>query len=112
VQANLLQAVTAGGYDVVHGFDPGLPSLSYLALRDSDALTVATAKEPPGSPSPTAAALHADPAGAFVASRRSPVFHRADCPAAATIAPHNRIVFDGRDGAVASGRRPAEDCHP
>ena len=42
VQANLLQAVTEGGYDVVHGFDPGLPSLSYLALRDSDALTVAT----------------------------------------------------------------------
>ena len=42
VQANLLQAVTQGGYDVVHGFDPGLPSLSYLALRLSNALTVAT----------------------------------------------------------------------
>jgi predicted metal-dependent phosphoesterase TrpH len=27
---------------VVHGFEPGLPSLSYLALRDSAALTAAT----------------------------------------------------------------------
>ena len=29
-------------FDVVHGFEPGLPSLSYLALRDSAALTAAT----------------------------------------------------------------------
>lgn len=42
VQANLRQALTQGNYDVVHGFDPGLPSLSYLALRDTDALAVAT----------------------------------------------------------------------
>ena len=38
VQANLRQALAQGGYDVVHGFEPGLPSLSYLALRDADAL--------------------------------------------------------------------------
>jgi predicted metal-dependent phosphoesterase TrpH len=42
VQANLRQAIEQGGFDVVHGFDPGLPSLSYLALRDSDSLAVAT----------------------------------------------------------------------
>lgn len=42
VQANLRQALSQGNYDVVHGFDPGLPSLSYLALRDTDALAVAT----------------------------------------------------------------------
>ncbi|HUZ82313.1 MAG TPA: glycosyltransferase [Gaiellaceae bacterium] len=42
VQANLRQALTQGSYDVVHGFDPGVPSLSYLALRDTDALAVAT----------------------------------------------------------------------
>ncbi len=42
VQANLRQALAQGGYDVVHGFEPGLPSLSYLALRDTDALAVAT----------------------------------------------------------------------
>src|SRR5689334_22629887 len=41
VQANLRQAL-ALGFDVVHGFEPGLPSLSYLALRDAAALTVAT----------------------------------------------------------------------
>jgi len=42
VQANLAQALAQGRYDVVHGFEPGLPSLSYLALRDADALAVAT----------------------------------------------------------------------
>src|SRR5262249_40324247 len=35
VQANLRLALARGRYDVVHGFEPGLPSLSYLALRDS-----------------------------------------------------------------------------
>src|SRR5881275_3524810 len=38
VQANLAQALAQGRYDVVHGFEPGLPSLSYLALRDASAL--------------------------------------------------------------------------
>jgi predicted metal-dependent phosphoesterase TrpH/glycosyltransferase involved in cell wall biosynthesis len=42
VQANLRQALAQGAFDVVHGFEPGLPSLSYLALRDTDALGVAT----------------------------------------------------------------------
>jgi len=42
VQANLRQALVQGRYDVVHGFEPGLPSLSYLALRDADAFAVAT----------------------------------------------------------------------
>jgi hypothetical protein len=42
VRANLAVALVAGRFDIVHGFEPGLPSLSYLALRDTDALTVAT----------------------------------------------------------------------
>ncbi len=42
VRANLELALDNGGFDVVHGFEPGLPSLSYLALRDARALTVAT----------------------------------------------------------------------
>jgi predicted metal-dependent phosphoesterase TrpH/glycosyltransferase involved in cell wall biosynthesis len=42
VRANLSLALAAGGYDVVHGFEAGLPSLSYLALRDAQALAVAT----------------------------------------------------------------------
>ena len=41
-RANLALALARGSYDVVHGFEPGLPSLSYLAVRDSHALTVAT----------------------------------------------------------------------
>ena len=42
VRANLSLALSRGDYDVVHGFEPGLPSLSYVALRDSRALAVAT----------------------------------------------------------------------
>jgi predicted metal-dependent phosphoesterase TrpH/glycosyltransferase involved in cell wall biosynthesis len=41
-RANLSLALALGRYDVVHGLEPGLPSLSYLALRDAQALAVAT----------------------------------------------------------------------
>ena len=42
VRASLSLALARGRFDVLHGFEPGLPSLSYLALRDSAALTAAT----------------------------------------------------------------------
>jgi predicted metal-dependent phosphoesterase TrpH/glycosyltransferase involved in cell wall biosynthesis len=45
-RANLALALARGRFDVVHGFEPGLPSLSYLALRDSHALGVATFLSP------------------------------------------------------------------
>jgi predicted metal-dependent phosphoesterase TrpH len=41
-RANLALALAHGGFDIVHGFEPGVPSLSYLALRDTEALAVAT----------------------------------------------------------------------
>jgi len=42
VRANLRLALANGRYDVVHGFEPGLPSLSYLALTSARTLTAAT----------------------------------------------------------------------
>ncbi|MBM2823846.1 MAG: hypothetical protein HW413_2592 [Thermoleophilia bacterium] len=42
VRANLRLALSSGHFDVVHGFEPGLPSLSYLALTSTRALTAAT----------------------------------------------------------------------
>ncbi|HEU5264929.1 MAG TPA: glycosyltransferase, partial [Gaiellaceae bacterium] len=42
VRANLRLALARGRFDVVHGFEPGLPSLSYLALTSTRALTAAT----------------------------------------------------------------------
>jgi hypothetical protein len=42
VRANLSLALAQGRFDVVHGFEPGLPSLSYLALRETGAVAVAT----------------------------------------------------------------------
>ena len=41
-RANLTVALSRGGYDVVHGFEPGLPSLSYLALHDAHTIAVAS----------------------------------------------------------------------
>ena len=41
-RASLTIALARGRYDVVHGFEPGLPSLSYLALRHARTIAVAS----------------------------------------------------------------------
>jgi predicted metal-dependent phosphoesterase TrpH/glycosyltransferase involved in cell wall biosynthesis len=46
VRANLELALSADSFDIVHGHEPGLPSLPYLALRDAHGLTVATFHSP------------------------------------------------------------------
>jgi hypothetical protein len=46
VRANLELALSADSFEVVHAHEPGLPSLSYLALRHARALTVATFHSP------------------------------------------------------------------
>lgn len=42
IRAALSFALSRLAFDVVHGFEPGIPSLSYLALRDTRSLAVAT----------------------------------------------------------------------
>ena len=42
VRANLAATLAIGKFDVVHGFEPGLPSLSSAALREAETTTVAT----------------------------------------------------------------------
>ncbi len=42
LRANHAVALATGRYDVVHGFEPALPSLSYLALLANEALGVGT----------------------------------------------------------------------
>jgi predicted metal-dependent phosphoesterase TrpH len=46
VRANLTLALRQGDFDVVHGVEPGLPSLSYLALSAAEGLTAATFLSP------------------------------------------------------------------
>jgi predicted metal-dependent phosphoesterase TrpH len=46
LRANLRLALRQGAYDVVHGFEPGLPSISALALAEAEALTAATFLSP------------------------------------------------------------------
>src|SRR6478736_3231646 len=42
VRANLAATLALGGFDVVHGFEPGLPSLSSAALLEAETTTAAT----------------------------------------------------------------------
>ena len=46
VRANLTLALRNGAFDVVHGLEPGLPSLSYVALSVAKTLTAATFVSP------------------------------------------------------------------
>ena len=46
LRANLRLALRQGAYDVVHGFEPGLPSISALALSEAEAFTAATFLSP------------------------------------------------------------------
>ena len=48
----------------------------------------------------------------YVGSTRSQVFHRSDCKGAQRIVAGNLVHFPTRAAALASGRQPAEDCHP
>src|SRR5206468_6750942 len=41
-RANLTIALTRGRYDVVHGFEPGFPTPSHLALRHAHTIAVAS----------------------------------------------------------------------
>ena len=55
VRANLELALTADRFDVVHVHEPGLPSLSYLALRDAAASRSRRSIRPSASDTPRGA---------------------------------------------------------
>ncbi len=46
VRANLRLALAHGRFDVVHAHEPGLPGISYLALREASTIAVATFHDP------------------------------------------------------------------
>lgn len=69
------------------------------------------AEVPPQAPPPTAPPVTV-PAAGFAGSSRAKVFHRDDCPAVRQIVVANQMHWKTREEAIASGRRPAEDCHP
>jgi hypothetical protein len=46
VRANVATALRRGDFDVVHGFDPGLPGLAYVALLEAETTTAATFVDP------------------------------------------------------------------
>lgn len=51
-------------------------------------------------------------AGAFVASKKSKVFHKPDCPFAKRISPENLVGYRTRDDAIKAGKRPCRQCKP
>jgi hypothetical protein len=46
VRATVATALRQGDFDVVHGFDPGVPGLAYVALLEARTTTVATFVDP------------------------------------------------------------------
>ena len=46
VRASVATALGHGDFDVVHGFDPGVPGLSYVALLEAETTTAATFVDP------------------------------------------------------------------
>ena len=63
----------------------------------------------PGTPSSPAAPSGK---GAFIASKRSAVFHAADCANAKRISETNRTAFASTAEASKAGKRPAKCCNP
>ncbi len=49
---------------------------------------------------------------AFVASKNSDVFHRADCSSAKRIKPENLIGYNSPDEAIQAGKKPCKRCKP
>src|ERR671937_28441 len=118
VRANLSLALAAGRYDVVHGFEPGLPSLSYLALRDAQALAVATFLSPERLGYPPGRtqrerllarvdalirALHEAPDWELILLRTKPLSGRPYRPASLRDRIHVRTARDGRSRAPIFG---------
>lgn len=48
----------------------------------------------------------------FVASKKSKVFHKPDCPFARRISPENLVTYKTRDEAINAGKRPCKRCKP
>src|SRR5919199_976628 len=94
-RANLELALGAGRFDVVHGFEPGLPSLSYLALRDTDALAVATFLSGERLARSALAALHELPEWELVLLRTKPLTGRPYIPLAVRDRVHVRTARSG-----------------
>ncbi len=67
---------------------------------------------PPDRPATSAVAADSPSVPAFVGSRSSNLFHRDTCAAARRIRADNLQTWKNRAEAIASGRVPAEDCHP
>ena len=50
--------------------------------------------------------------GGYVASKRSQVFHKADCNGAAKISPQNLVRYNTREEAIQAGKKPCHQCNP
>ena len=111
VRANLTLALSTETFDVLHAHDPGVPSLSYLALRHGRGLTVATFHSverlayPPGKAqrerllARTDALTATSPAVAEAAARRFPGDYRVlplGVDAREEARPRDRFVIEWR----------------
>ena len=104
--------------------DRCLAEISKIALRDAKAFahSVITARRKKASANTFASEPNDGeaaksqrtqiPAGAFVASKNSMVFHKPDCPFVKRISPDNLVTYKTRDDAIKAGKRPCKQCKP
>jgi methylphosphotriester-DNA--protein-cysteine methyltransferase len=52
------------------------------------------------------------PTEGYVASKRSQVFHRADCKSAGKISEKNLVRYNTREKAIQAGKKPCGECRP
>lgn len=91
---------------------PNPPFQAEVAEPAAQELTAAPTP-PPAEGKPAAASTDAAaPQVLLVASQRSRVFHRSDCPHAARISEKNRVTYKSISEASADGKRPCVSCQP
>jgi hypothetical protein len=67
---------------------------------------------PNGASAAPASSQSSAPAGGFVASKSSKVFHKPTCPHAKRIQDNTKVTYRTREEAMAAGKRPCQTCNP
>ncbi len=73
--------------------------------------SVPPAQADPDTPAPASAANEPSKTG-YAASKNSQTFHRADCRHAKRILKSTLLVFETREQAIQTGRKPCKVCNP
>jgi len=105
---SLIAKIAVNGKDLTEMLiEKGLAQRVIILDPASESTNAATGTLTSGTAKPQAA-----PAGGFVASKTSKVYHRPDCRFAKQMEPSKSLTFRTRQEAEQNGRRPCKTCNP